>query len=415
MKDKSFKLLIIDRKIIKKHKNIGVTKIIEKLKDKIKIDVLWILVNPSLIDDVENLDFNYKDFEDYKTKNMIKILEKEKPDAIIIGNDFDFRIRSFIPAAKKLKIPVILLLQTPFFDYYYRKMNVETAKGRFTVINQKKMELVKNYFYMIKNYLRTQSITSIIKMIFRDCLAIKSPKMEWGRNNCDLILVTGKSWKKDLEDKGVKSKIIITGMVHFDSKIEQIKSLQNQNQKENKKLKIVLLTTPLKEHGLMSTVNWEKIMKDIISSIIPEFEEKCELFIKIHPTSERIHEYRSLINKMGIKIPILQNENLIETLWNADLVIAYGYSGSIIDAVVLKKPILITNFLNLDISNFPHLKEGLATEIKNPIILRNQIERWEFKKNVDADEFIKKYFHKIDGKSTERTVDAIIELINNNN
>ena len=116
---KRIKLLIIDRKIVKKRKNPSVTNLIESLELHTPIEVFWLLLDPELQNNNENsIGFNYKDFEDYETTNTSKILKQEKPDLIIISNDYDFKIRSFIPSAKKLRIPIILLIQTPFFDHY---------------------------------------------------------------------------------------------------------------------------------------------------------------------------------------------------------------------------------------------------------------------------------------------------------
>jgi len=200
------KLLIIDRKIVKKIKNPTISKIIEFLESHMSVEVFWLLVDPELQNNNKNsIDFNYKDFEDYKTTNTLEILKQEKPDLIIISNDYDFKIRSFIPSAKKLEIPIILLIQTVFFDHYLDKMNSEMMQERIKMVNQNIKTYMFNYFSMLKNYFQIHyNLVDIFKMIIHDFFAFFNPGYLWGRYDCDLILVPSKSWKTMLEKKNIQ-------------------------------------------------------------------------------------------------------------------------------------------------------------------------------------------------------------------
>jgi len=410
---KRIKLLIIDRKVVKKRKNPVTTKIIESLESNISLEVFWLLLDPELQNNSEDsFDFNYKDFEDYETTNTLKILKQEKPDLIIIYNDHDFKIRSFIPSAKKLKIPIVLLIQTPFFDHFLDKMNSEMMQERIKMVNQNFKTYLFNYFSMLKNYFQTHyNLFDLLKMLIHDFSAFFKPTFLWGRYDCDLILVPSRSWKTMLEKKNIKSKIVIVGLIPFDSKIKKIFSLKPRT--NIKKPKLILLTTPFKEHGWMSTKNWEQLIKEILLTILPEFESKFDFLIKIHPMSENKKDYQKLIDELNFKIPILQNEDLIDVLHESDLVISYGYSGAMIDVLLLQKPLIIANFQNFTLNQIPFVQEELAIHAKNRKILKSYLENIPNYQihNKKFEDFIEKYYYKMDGNVAKRASFAIIDLI----
>jgi len=84
------------------------------------------------------------------------------------------------------------------------------------------------------------------------------------------------------------------------------------------------------------------------------------------------------------------------------------------EAVALKKPLIVLN-LSRKPDLVEYVKEGVAIGIYDKDDLKITIEKLlkddiNLVKNRDG--YVKKYLYKIDGKATERIVDAIKYLIN---
>lgn len=408
-------VLIIDRKERAYTKSVTNFNVLEALKKKVSVEDRWILVDTGRKLEYKNppLDFNYKFFEEYKTDSIKKILQQEKPDILIISNDYDFFIRSFVPVAKSLGIPVVLLLQMPFFSYYLDKIDTSLLRGRFTMLLDRGAYIMKKFFFMLKTYKQLgYSFIQLFKIATREIILPFLYYSPVGRAGCDLILVSGESWAENLRNQNVSSKIVVTGHVQMDDIYEKILSLEKT--REQKRIKLVLMTTGMVEHGLWTKKEWKKTITAILSHYKTNLAEKMDLVIKIHPATERKTTYQKVLKENGHEdIPIYQTEDLLQVLNDSDVVLTYGYSGGTFEAIFLEKPVIVVNLFNYPIEKMPFVKEGLAMEAKNINDLEDKIDkslRQKTNKNR-LDEFITKYIYKFDGKSSERTADAILDLV----
>ncbi len=403
------KLLIIDRKIRKFVKNETLSIVIEKLK-KENVEIKWLLVNPeikALAGEKKNK-IDYNDLEDYKTSNVMNVLKNEKPNSILILNDYDFIIRSFIPVAKKLKIPTVLFVIS-IIDYETEKMNPYLIKNRIADIIIRKKQLLKNFFFMIKNFrIAGYSYKKLLKMIFFEVITPFKYYMPWGNYGCDVILVAGKAWANKLQNLGVKSKVVITGHPRMDLIFEKVSNYKNSTRNDDK-INIVLMTTPLVEHGLIERNKWESIIKDVIQTCSKI--NNVKLVIKIHPTSERIEKYEEIVKKLKINLPIFQREDLAEIVASSDIVVTYGVSSGTLYSIFLKKPVIVYNPYHMSLEEMPYVKEGLATEVNDIKQLTKMIHKIKPVESRKVEEFISKYLYKFDGKSGHRVSKAILELM----
>lgn len=402
------KLLIIDRKIRKYVENETLSLIINEL-EKNNIEVKWLLLDPEINGDgrVKN-NINFKDFECYKTSNVLKILNEEKPDTVLLLNDYDFIIRAFIPVSKRLGIPTILIFPS-VIDDYLQKMDFSLIKNRVFDINIRKKQIAKNFIFMIKNFhYAGYGYIQLLKMIFSELITPFKHYIQWGNYGCDTIIVSGESWANKLQKSGIKSKIEITGHPRMDPIFNRVQKYKKKSIKDDMK-HVVLMTTPLVEHGLIEKEKWSKIIKEIIRNCLKL--DKIELKIKIHPTTEKIEKYEEILKDMKIDLPIFQKENLTEIISNSDIVITYGMSTGTFDGIFLEKPIIIYNPFKMSLDKLPFIREELVTELNDIQKLPELLTSIKPIENNKIEKFISKYLFKFDGKSGYRASKIILELI----
>jgi hypothetical protein len=414
---KKLKILVLNKKERLYAPNRTIDQILDSLKEQTICEDFWILTESGQGDlsgfDSSPILKNYKFFEDYNTNNVIKILEEEEPDVILISNDYDFWSRSFLLAAKFKKIPTVLLMQFSFDYITYRSDSI--IRGRLLHFKERAKFLLGKYFLLLRTYRKIgKGFFYILKKIYNDLIDTFSQFEPSGRYGCDLILVNNEKLKKTLEKINLNSKIIITGDPQMDSitnKISYQKKISSKN--KNSKLKVVFLTTSMVEHGLWTQNMWEDTVRKVISEIQNNLNSKIELVLKIHPGSEKRIDYENLLNKYHFDVPILQTEDLLDVLDDADFVISYGDTWALWEVLLLNKPILLMNLFNYPIDMMPFVKENIAYELTNVSQIKEIIPKLH---PVELDEpkikeFIQKYLFKLDGKSGERSANAILELI----
>lgn len=406
--------MIVDRKIRLNIENLQFQNILNKLGKKIDIEELWILIEPSLenFEKLEKLKFNYKEIEEYETNDLVSILDNEKPDLILIGNDYDFFIRSFIIAAKYRKIPIVLLLSVPTSRDYLDKMDFSMIKGKIDTNKNRIGDIANKIMLMLSTYRKTgKNIFSLIKILLNEINTIFSHYQPWGEYGCDLVLVTSMGWKKHLENKKISSKIEVIGYPTMDDVYLKISEIQKNNNLGKTNMEFLLLTTPMVEHGLWTEKEWIETIEKIITEIQNKFPSS-KIKLKIHPISESLEKYTKLIKKFGKNIEIFQREDLIKIINKSDFVITYGQSSSILQAALLEKPIIFVNLFNYPLEKMPFLKEGIGIEVNDISKLEDtvsNISQKDIENNIRN--YINKHLYKFDGNVSERAANAIIKII----
>lgn len=410
---KELKILIINRKEQIFSRNATIVNVLKALESEFLVKDLWILSESGkniFPYNSKSINFNYKFFEEYNTDNVLEILKQEKPDLLFVTNDYEYIVRSFVLSAKFLQIPTVLSLQAGFSNYFEKKVAI---RGRFSIILERGGFILKKYWLLLKTYRETKhGIFKILKIILEDMFRPFFYSELAGRYGCDLILTVNQKMKDILKGFRVKSQIIITGDPLMDSIYENISKYEKKD-KINFPLKVVFMTTAVVEHGLWTKKMWSETIKQTISEIKKEFGNEIELILKIHPRSERIGDYEILLKEIDVQIPILQTDNLLDVVNNADLVISYADTWGLWEVFFLKKPIIIINLFNYEIEKMPFVKEGIAFEVKKLSELKKIIEEVKVAKIEDSkiENMITKYIFKFDDKASKRSVIAIKELI----
>ena len=415
------KILVLNKKERLYSSNKSIDRILQVLKEKNQSKDFWILTESGQGDlsgySSKPVLENYKFFEDYKTDNILQILDSEKPDVLLCSNDYDFWSRSFILAAKYKKIPTVLLMQFGF-EYAWER-NDSIIRGRLSHFFKRGGFLLRKYSLLLKTYRKIGiGIFSILKNIFQDFFVTFSQFEPSGRYGCDLILVHNEQLQKTIQKNKSNSKIIITGDPQMDNVVNQISELKKiSSKKHDTKLNGVFLTTSMVEHGLWTQKMWEDTVIQTVSIVQQKLTDKVDLVLKIHPSSEKKEDYEKLLKKFKIKIPIFQTENLLDVINNADFIISYGDTWALWEVLLLNKPIILVNLFNYPKDMMPFVKEGIAYEITEINQLINMITKIH---SLKLDEskinlFIQKYLYKLDSKAGLRSAEAIMQLVENYN
>jgi len=405
------KILVIDRKIRKYIQDPQIECISRELEKKTKLELKWILIDPELEnrDSMELRNFNYQEFEEYQTDNILKILEIEKPDIILIYNDYDYFIRSFIPCAKLKKIPIILYLPLTSPSSYLDHINFEETINKIKLHKKRKNEVFSKFKFMLKNYkFAKTSYIEILKIFMKEVIVILTRYQPLGEYGTDYVLVAGEDWKNHLIQKKVKSSVIVVGTPKMDILYHEIQKLKSIEENRDK-IDIVLLTTPLVEHGLWTTENWKETIRQIIKFCINQKQPEVNLVIKIHPTSESKEKYKQILKEMSVDIPIYQRENLLDIINQNNIIMTYGFSSATLEALLLKKPVINVNLFNYPKEKMPFVKANLSYELKSFLKIEKLFLKNKFTINQEKlDEYIMKNYYKFDGKSSERIANQFL-------
>jgi len=184
--------------------------------------------------------------------------------------------------------------------------------------------------------------------------------------------------------------------------------------KTNDKIKILIFTDSLYEHGIWSYRERESFLKNLFEKLQ---EDKTILFdLKIHPTTEDKTYYQRLSNKLGLSAKIFQSEDLYDLINAYDIIVTYGTSTAHTELSLCgKKTILIAT---KHLPTFVMVDEAIAAghvkrcnSFTDLIPLIHNFHKQEINLAKEFVEQRTKYFYKFDGKSGDRAADSIIQFL----
>ncbi|PQV41845.1 CDP-glycerol glycerophosphotransferase family protein [Methanohalophilus euhalobius] len=228
------------------------------------------------------------------------------------------------------------------------------------------------------------------------------------------FLVSGYKYKKIKQYFVDPSVIKVTGQTRYDVlyntyKTYDKKKFINRNHiKQNEK--IILWTT--QSHALSMEEN-----KSNLRAVICAVKDlpNTKLLIKQHPAEKKIHKklIETGIEKFEVNALIMDNSSdIYEQLFCCDILITKN-STTAMEAIALNKPVIILN-LSGQTDSVDYVKEGVALGVYNADELKPKIEYLLVNDNVFTEQresYIDKYLYKFDGKSTERIIQIIDQML----
>jgi len=323
---------------------------------------------------VEDLDYLFKSFKTYAAVTFIevarKILEIEKPSAIVMHDEYGALQLSLIRAAKKNGVPTIAL------------QHGLSSDGQVQYIH--KPEHVAN-----------QNSDLSFPLPDKMCVWSQSAKknlIELGNFPSSIPTVTGDP-KLDFLPKMITK-------LNFEEIIKKLDIPKNK--------KIILFATeniPKKEEKILIAKTVLNTMKEL---------PNCHLVIKVHPNELDFSFYREIARNVNLsKFSLFRDVNLYELLYVSDVVIV-SYSTVGVEAMRMKKPVIALHLMGLH-DNVSYVKRNMASVVRSEEELLSTIKKSLESKYVEnkieeAKVFSEQELGPIDSRATEKIVQIILEL-----
>jgi len=398
------------------------------LQTRINVQMIWLIYQADKLSSSQQKDPNSIILDIHNYKDAVELMKKENPDIIFAYADSGIIDYALSLAGKFLNIPVISGFHT-YPDQKFRRRttilksiilrsfdssiptDTSTSKKRFMrrgrffiykyifllrtqrAINMGVIKIIKNFLHLVREY------TDQTKIYYDSRFA---NTLHW---------LEGESLIEPLVNNGFqKSTLVLTGSPMYDTAFQKLQNYKPSLRKDNK-IHVLLVTTSMYEHGFWTRKQRDTVTKEIVATI-HQHKDEMSLAVKIHPSSEVLSDYESIINPIDPSIPIYQKGSILEFLDDADVIISFVTSSALVYALIARKPIIICDFFPFDKDTF--VERGLALYCKSsseiiPTIRKTLISNPASEKKVDY--FIKDFFYKSDGRAAERLCDAIMTLI----
>ena len=409
--------------------NTYVSNLVKYMRKNSKIEFFWIVFEKSRI--LESKNEEEKILEIREFSDGLDIIEKIEPDIILaINNRFDPLQCSISIAAKYKKIPLIhfkiiekieddissRFQMKKISTNFKRLLNEETELEKNTIRNKISFILYKHSFL---NKTRKKTGTHFLKNFLLFCNDISSYFQEKQRMYviADLQLVNNKSWYDLFKKIGFKEEnLALTGSPYWDPIFEKLKKYDLEQDKFQEKIKVLIITSPLVEHGYGTYSERNSFLKEIFDELK---KKEIEFALKIHPSSENKISYQEFLKRDNLKIPIFQNEKLWELINDFNVVLTYGYGYPQIECAFggIRTILLSTKW------EFPEIPivvsaidAGYYRKCEKINEIGSNIENLMSKKIKITEEIIQErenICYKFDGKSSERATNAILKIVQN--
>lgn len=406
-----------------------VNSISNELIKKTNVEIFWFVYMASKTN--VNTTNDEKILDIHSFQNGVELLNYSKPDLILVNESIEPIQYSLSLAAKFLKIPIVAFYladynemlnihdsQNFFHESYFKKFEkiLRLSLLSKNIAENKKYFLPRIRFHLYKKNFLKKTIKSIGKNnIEKFHIRYK------GKNNTYLIntlpnlcILSNNSWVKYLKKIGIsENKIAVTGNPIYDSLFTILK--QDLKKKNKSKTSILIVTDSLYEHGFWSKNKRDFVLKSILQTL--NSHSGISFALKIHPSSENLSYYQSLIHSLKVNVPIYQKEILFDLIHDFDLVLTYGYSAAHTQIVCAEKKMILYD-VNLHLPKMQLIDAGIksgfvkiCTDINDLIKIINELQNHNVLIN---EEFIKereKMTFKFDGNSSERICNEFLNLL----
>lgn len=414
---------------VKSYRTILFEDLLPILKTKTNVHITWLIYKPEKLNlpSQEDPDTTILDIHDYN--NAVEVVQKVKPDIIYVLPGLNAPDYALSLAGKFLHIPVvggelgnvfftkksrIGLIISYINQFFQRSVPTDTNENQKQLMRRGRFFIYKHIF-LLRTFKAVKmdrlKILSELFILFRMYFGLEANAI-YSKFACTLHFLDNENMMKRLADAGVeKSSLVVTGNPTYDVVFKRLQKFKSSIRKDDK-IRILLVTINLPAMG----ERWTKRRRDsAVKGIVTEIykhKEEMSLVVKIHPTSEVLSEYQSLINPIDPSVLIYQKEDIVDLLEMSDVIIGTSASTAILCALIAKKPIIIHNCFNVD--NDVFLENGLALECKQLSKLVTSI--YDVLSSNPAspekvENFIRGFLYSLDGCASERISHAIMELL----
>lgn len=404
---------------------ISMRNILEEFQKEFNSKLFWFIYTPEGIEIVEQKKNEYiLQIQDFR--NAVDLLKQIKPDVIFAHASPGQIHYSISLAAKSLGIPTIgdftdftgakneqtkSLIKNYAKQFFEQNIPGESRDSEKKIMKRGRFFNYKTLF-LIRTLLKLDiNIFSIIKLLIKTSVFYLSHTHSRSPDYVNTLnWVETEKLEHELINLGFpKSSLFVSGNPVYDKSFLKISNFQKTL---SEKIRVLLVTSPIVEHGYISKIKRDETVKKICN-VLKTHKNKIDFQIKIHGI-ENLKEYQSLILKSDPSIKVHQDGDLLDFLGMSDVLIFYSSkTTAAIFALLAEKPIIIIPFSDSDI----FFKKNLAVkaEIDNLSDIIFNILKLNIPNKIDKQNFIKEYLYKFDGKASERIVYAISNLLTKQN
>lgn len=365
----------------------------------------------------------FKDLSNYSSKNALSILNEEKPSLVVTDNDQEPIRGAFVITARYLGLPILVLremvmVSKPKFDQM------------FFLIFRKLGELPRlftKYFFCFKSILvlKPSYFLNVYEVFKRFIYHLSNPT---AGEFADYILTNTDEDAKLLQKLCCRPRYIRpVGDPRFDdivnlpvSEQDKIREEINRSFNISKHKKIILfLSSSQVEHGMWNEERKKQVNTEILD-LFSKFQNEAELIIKLHPVEKNIFPliwkptYDSFIHVTDFDVSKL--------IIGSDLVVTW-VSTAMVNAVLARRPLVVIDFYNDGLTGGVLLSTQAIIDNGAALIAFSVPELYDFIHLILSDKhfvevlqsrqdvFHNKYLKRIDGKSIDRILETILDII----
>lgn len=402
--------------------------ILNELRKKSKIKIIWLVNQP---DPVETFDDELESVRDiHEFNNGFELMNSLKPDIILVNIWTEIIQHSLSLAANNLKIPIVAfagakLHSTQKIESVPYHMEQRFFSNKVPTDSPEQEKFMRRGRFQLFKFLFSLKTRLAIKTGFLKSLKLSFDELFLYIFNKQLppnpfalsYLLHNPSEVESLVKLNLsKEKLIVVGnplLDHIAEKTEyDYKSLKNS------KIKLLIVTDTLYEHGLWSSKQRDIFFNNLLIELIKD--ENLQFDFKIHPSSENKGYYEKLIKKFNIFSSIFQDEDLWDIIQKYDIAITFGMSTSHTEISYSGMRMIKIYDIGIELPDFPLVEEGIISghirRCDNISDLLKMIQNFMLVEPKMSSFFIKsreKLFYKHDGNACKRIADIMLKILKN--
>lgn len=396
----------------------GIYSVLNALRKTAYVEEVWMVQNGGSY--VGSYETGIEDYNAFSFSNANEIMEKLRPDIVLVTGDYEFLARSILIAANKYRIASVLILSASYYSAFESIGATRIFLGRIHLLKERGKSILRRYFFLLKTLFHSDhSIFQLIRIVARDCytpMISMEPRHRFGGKFAlwDLAIVSNIETKDLLIGNGInEEKIIVAGDCSMDEIYHKIKKMQQTTISTHN---ILFITTAMVEHGYWTP----NMRRELVSKVVHSMKQRSmssRLVFKIHPTSEQIEIYQEIVHDIDPAVKIIQNADILELISNSEVIVTYGQSTAIFYALLLSKPVIVLNIFAEDIADNRYLSERVVLECRDAEELIRIIDGKTYEELIspDLNAFIKNTIYLFDGKCGERAANHILSFLTQKN
>jgi len=354
----------------------------------------------------------------YKTTNMVKIIEQEKAD-IVVASTGSHTLKALIFAANHMGVPSLQVDDGITADYSALRsiplrqslFKLLRALGRLVTLRAN----TRPFLHLLATVTAISRPWQALRTVTKELLKSTYP-LPSHAEGLNIAVISPFARKAYISMGGSPEKIFVTGQPRFD--------LLYQKQLDEDQLKselgipkdkglITLATQPSPSLRIWGEGLYERVVT-AVARAMAKFPEK-QLILKLHPAETGV-ECRQILNQIGYSQAIICQDVDIHQLLNAsDLLIAV-HSTVALEAMLLDKPVITMN-LSKQPDFFPYAESGAALGVYQEADLAPAMKRALYDPKIrneleqNRKRFVEEHAYKLDGQASQRVADLINQLI----